>query len=188
MKVNALGTKTIETERLLLRKFTPDDADDMFNNWASDPDVTRYLTWPTHNCVDGTKWVLSMWIPQYEDGKVFNWAIYYKETDEVIGNISVVQLDEGIESADIGYCLGKAFWGKGIMPEALKAVINFLFDEVGLNRIAAGHDVNNPKSGRVMEKAGMKKEGVLRQAGKNNTGICDVVHYSILKADRDALK
>lgn len=188
MKVNALGTKTIETERLLLRKFTPDDADDMFNNWASDPDVTRYLTWPAHNCVDGTKWVLSMWIPQYEDGKVFNWAIYYKETDEVIGNISVVQLDEGIESADIGYSLGKAFWGKGIMPEALKAVINFLFDEVGLNRIAAGHDVNNPKSGRVMEKAGMKKEGVLRQAGKNNTGICDVVHYSILKADRDALK
>ncbi len=82
---------------------------------------------------------------------------------------------------DIGYCMGKAWWGNGIMPEALRAVIEYLFEEVGLNRVAACHDVNNPKSGRVMQKAGMSKEGVLRAAGRNNQGICDEVWYSIIK-------
>ena len=84
----------------------------------------------------------------------------------------------------MGYCMSRAFWGRGIMPEALKAVMAYLFDEVGLNRIAACHDANNPKSGRVMEKAGMKREGVLRQAGKNNMGICDEVWYAAIKSDR----
>ena len=85
--------------------------------------------------------------------------------------------------ADVGYCIGKAYWGRGIMPEALKAVIKYLFEEVGLNRIAACHDVNNPKSGRVMDKAGMKLEGIWRRAGKNNLGICDEVWHSIIRAE-----
>ena len=70
------------------------------------------------------------------------------------------------------------------MPEALRAVINYLFEEAGMNRIAATHDRNNPKSGRVMEKAGMKYEGILRQAGLNNQGVCDEVWYSILRCER----
>ena len=69
------------------------------------------------------------------------------------------------------------------MPEALRAVIAYLFEEAGLNRVAACHDVNNPKSGRVMQKAGMTREGVLRAAGRNNQGICDEVWYSILKSE-----
>ena len=70
------------------------------------------------------------------------------------------------------------------MPEALNAVMDYLFDVVGLNRIATCHDVNNPKSGRVMEKAGMKQEGILRAAGKNNLGICDEVWYAMIRNDR----
>ena len=70
------------------------------------------------------------------------------------------------------------------MTEALKAVMDFLFDEVGLNRVAACHDPNNPASGRVMEKAGMKYEGILREAGKNNTGICDEVWHSMIRSER----
>ena len=71
------------------------------------------------------------------------------------------------------------------MPEALKAVLDYLFDTAGMNRVAACHDVNNPKSGRVMEKAGMKKEGVLRQSGKNNQGICDAVWHAMVRIDRE---
>lgn len=113
-----------------------------------------------------------------------NRAIEYKQTGRVIGSIAVVRLDDSVDSADMGYCMSRAMWGNGIMPEALKTAIAFLFDEVGLNRIAAYHDSRNPKSGRVMEKVGMKREGILRQAGRNNQGICDEVWYSMLRSDR----
>jgi len=108
----------------------------------------------------------------------------YKDNGKVIGNISVVKLNESAESADMGYCMSRSYWGNGLMPEALKAVMDYLFDEVGLNRVAACHDVNNPKSGRVMEKAGMKQEGILRAAGRNNLGICDEVWRAMISSDR----
>ena len=183
--MNRTGTQTIETRRLTLRRFRPEDAEPMFRNWASDPEVTRFLTWPPHASAGVTAQLLENWIGRYGDGGFFNWAIEWKETGEVIGNISVVKLDAEKESADMGYCMGKAWWGRGIMPEALRAVEDYLFDTVGLKRIAACHDVNNPKSSRVMAKAGMKKEGVLRGAGKNNLGICDEAWYAILKSDRE---
>ncbi len=184
--LNKTGTQTLETHRLILRRFRIEDAEDMFNNWASDPEVTKFLTWPTHQNMDTTSWVLNDWIPRYEDGGYFNWAIEWKETGRVIGGIAVVRLEEAIGEAEIGYNLGRAFWGKGIMPEALRAVMDYLFDTAGVNRICAGHDVNNPKSGRVMEKAGMKKEGIRRGGGINNQGICDVACYALLRSDRTA--
>ena len=184
--LNKTGTRTLETHRLILRRFRIEDAEDMFNNWASDPEVTKFLTWPTHQNIDVTRWVLNDWIPRYEDGGYFNWAVEWKETGRVIGGIAAVRLEEAIGEAEIGYNLGRAFWGKGIMPEALRAVMDYLFDTAGVNRICAGHDVNNPKSGRVMEKAGLKKEGVRRGGGINNQGICDVACYALLRNDRTA--
>ena len=183
--MNKLGTKRIETERLILRRFVIEDAEDMYNNWASDTEVTKFLTWPTHPSVDITSMLLQDWISKYEDGGYFNWVIELKETGRAIGNISVVRLKEEIEAAEIGYCMSRTYWGQGIMPEALRAVMDFLFDEVGLNRVAACHDANNPKSGRVMDKAGMKQEGVLRRAGRNNLGICDKVWHAAIKDDRN---
>ena len=184
--MNKTGTQRIETHRLILRPFRAEDAEDMYNNWASDPEVTRYLTWPTHRSVEVTRRVLEDWIPRYEDEGYFQWAIERKEVSGVIGSIAVVKLDEETESAEIGYCLSRAFWGRGIMPEALRAVMDYLFDTVGLNRIAAYHDANNPKSGRVMVKAGMKREGILRGARKNNAGVCDEVRYALLRDEREA--
>ena len=182
--IHKTGTQRIETRRLTLRPFTLEDAEDMFAGWASDPEVTRFLTWPTHTGVEVSCAVLRDWTSRYADGGYFNWAVEWKETGRVIGNIAVVKLDEEKEAADMGYCLGRAFWGRGIMPEALQAVMSYLFDTVGLNRVAACHDTNNPKSGRVMAKAGMKREGMLRGAGKNNLGICDEVWYALLRGDR----
>lgn len=179
------GTQTIETDRLILRRFTIDDAEDMYNNWASDPEVTKFLTWPTHSSVEVSRYVLTDWVSHYGEGDFFNWAMELKENGQVIGNISVVEVKEKAEAADMGYCMGRAYWGRGLMPEALKAVMDYLFDVVGLNRVAACHDVNNPKSGRVMDKAGMKQEGILRGAGRNNQGICDEVWHSMIRSDRE---
>ena len=183
--MNKTGTRTIETHRLILRQFRTEDAREMFANWASDPEVTRFLTWPPHPNAEATRMLLETWTSRYGDGGYFNWAMEWKETGQVIGNISVVKLNESIESADMGYCMSRAFWGRGIMPEALRAVMDYLFDTVGLRRIAACHATGNPKSGRVMAKAGMKQEGILRAAGKNNQGICDEVWYAAIRSDRE---
>ena len=121
--MNKTGTKQIETHRLLLRPFQIEDAENMYSNWASDPEVTRFLTWPTHKSVDVSRRVLSDWIPLYEDGGYFNWAIEWKETGSVIGNIAVVRLDEEKGTVEMGYCLSRDWWGQGIMPEALRAVM-----------------------------------------------------------------
>lgn len=177
------GTVTIGTERLTLRRFTEEDAVKMYENWASDPEVTRFMTWPPHAAPEVTRAVIGSWIPEYENPSYYNWIIELKEIGEPIGSISAVKIDESVSSAEVGYCMGRKWWGRGIMPEALKAVTAFLFDEVGVNRVEATHDLNNPKSGRVMDKAGMKQEGILRQAGLNNQGICDKVVHAILKED-----
>ncbi|MCR5726223.1 MAG: GNAT family N-acetyltransferase [Lachnospiraceae bacterium] len=182
--MNKAGTQTVETDRLILRQFRIEDAEDMFENWASDPEVTKFLTWPPHTSVDITKGLLNEWVSRYEDDGYFNWVMELKENGKAIGNISVVNLNEKVESADIGYCMSRAYWGKGLMPEALKAVMDYLFDVIGLNRVAACHDANNPKSGRVMDKAGMKLEGILRSAGINNLGICDKVWHATIRSDR----
>lgn len=177
------GTKTLETDRLILRKFRVDDAEQMYRNWASDPEVAKFMTWPPHPDVDCTKSLIAEWISNYADASNYNWVIEWKKTGDVIGNISVPRLEEAVEGAEVGYCLSRAWWGQGIMPEALRAVITYLIEEVGMNRVAATHDRNNAKSGRVMEKAGMKYEGTLRAADRNNQGIGDKVYYAILKDD-----
>lgn len=179
--MNHKGTVRLETDRLILRQFKIEDAESMYHNWASDPEVTKFLTWPTHSDVSVSRCVLENWISRYAEPAFYNWGIELKATGELVGNISVVKVNEHVDGADIGYCMGRPWWGQGIMPEALGEVIVFLFDEVGANRVAATHDINNPKSGRVMDKAGMKQEGILRAAGRNNQGVCDEVWHAVLK-------
>lgn len=177
------GTQRIQTSRLILRRFVMEDAEAVFRNWANDKTVTTFLSWAPHESVEVTKQVLQDWISQYQKKDYYTWGIELKEAGEVIGVISIVRQNEKVNSAEVGYCMGTKWWGLGIMPEALKAIISYLFNEVGFNRIEGKHDRNNPKSGRVMQKAGMQYEGTLRQADKNNQGIIDVVWYSILKQD-----
>ena len=183
--LNHKGTKVIETERLILRPFTMADAEPMFRNWASDDAVTKHLTWPTHESVEVSRLVLADWTSHYPEHDFYQWAIVLKENGpEPIGNISVVGIDKKIDGATMGYCMSRAHWRKGIMAEALTALIAFLFDEVGFNRIEADHDIENPASGRVMQKAGMTFEGTARQGGRTNRGIVDICHWAILRSDR----
>jgi len=181
------GTQTIETSRLILRRAVRDDADSMFRNWASDPDVTKYLTWSTYDNVETAHKILDLWISEYANLDFYQWMIVPKDLGEPIGSISVVNQKETVEEAEIGYCIGSHWWHKGIMTEALTAVIAYLFTEVGMNRIAAKHDTNNPYSGGVMRKCGMVYEGTSRSSDRNNQGICDMVHYAILRSDWEKL-
>lgn len=180
-----LGTEYIETQRLILRRFVPEDAQAVFDNWASDDAVTKFLTWPSHKSVDISRMVLESWVAGYARKDFYQWAIVFKPCgDQPIGSISVVGLDEQICRAHIGYCIGKNWWHRGIMTEALGAVMDFLFDRVGMLRVDAAHDVNNPNSGAVMRNCGMKYEGTLRRTGINNTGICDMSWYGLLAEER----
>ena len=181
--MNHLGTKRIETARLILRPFVREDAGAMYRNWASDPEVTKFLSWPTYKSVDTAHEILDLWVPQYQDNTFYQWAIELKELGEAIGSISVVSHDDRVELAHIGYCIGKNWWGQGIMTDALDAVMTFLFDEVGVQRVESLHDTNNPASGAVMRKCGMKFEGTHRRSQWCNQGICDADWYAILKEE-----
>lgn len=182
--MNHCGTHMIETKRLLLRKLMVEDADAMFQNWASDKEVTKFLTWPAYTSLDTAIHILKEWTTSYEKPDFYQWAIVPKNLNEPIGSISVVSINEKTQMAEIGYCIGRPWWNRGITSEALSAVINFMFDQVGANRVQAKHDVNNPHSGLVMKKCGMKYEGTLRSADVNNQGVCDVSIYALLKSDR----
>ena len=183
--MNHQGTKRLETERLILRRGVKEDAGAMFRNWASDPEVTKYLTWPTHTSEEVSTAVLTDWVERCEKPDCYLWVIELKELGEIIGSISVVNTkDEKVQSAEIGYCIGRRWWHQGVMSEALKRVMDYLFDEVGVQRIEARHDPRNPHSGAVMRKCGMKYEGTHRRADWNNQGVCDVAYYALLQDER----
>lgn len=179
------GTQRIETDRLILRRYVIEDADAMYKNWASDSEVTKFLTWQPHSSVDVSRGIIENWLKEYSDEKYYQWAIVLKDNgNEPIGDISVVHMKEDISMVHIGYCLGRAWWRRGIMSEALKAVMDFMFDTVEVNRVESRHDPMNPNSGKVMQKCGMKYEGTLRSADRNNQGICDACYYALLRSER----
>ena len=176
-----IGTVAMETERLLLRRFTEADAAPAFYNWTNDETVTEFLRWPTHRSQEITERVLKDWIAGYKRDDFYQWAIVLKEQgDEPIGTISVVGQNETLHSMQIVYCIGSKWWNKGIASEAFAAIIPILFNEVKVNRIEAQHDPENPGSGKVMEKCGLRYEGTLRQADSSNRGIVDAAIYSLL--------
>ncbi len=176
-----LGTVTIETSRLILRRFTAEDATAMYENWAKDLEVTKYLTWAPHLSVAESEAVLAEWISLYENQNYYHWAITLKESPDIpIGSIGAVRVDDALNLAHIGYCIGRSWWNRGFTSEALTALIDFFLIKVGFNRVESRHDPNNPSSGRVMQKCGMIYEGTHQQADLSNRGICDSAWYGIL--------
>lgn len=180
MNLTHKGTVTLETERLILRRFTLEDAEAMFRNWASDPEVTKFLMWQPHADIEVSKAITNEWVCNYDSNSYYQWAIVHKNLEEPIGSIAAVKVDDAIKMVQIGYCIGKTWWRQGYTSEALTALIRFFFEEVGVNRIESRHDARNPNSGKVMLKCGLQYEGTLRQSDKNNQGICDASYYAIL--------
>lgn len=176
-----IGTIELQTDRLILRRLTLEDAEEMYRNWASDDEVTKYLTWRSHADVQETLAYLQHCVQGYQDLSFYQWGIELKDTHALIGNISVVRVEEEAERLELGWVIGRSFWGNGYTAEAGKEVLKVLFDRVEAKNIVARHDVNNPNSGRVMQKMGMKFGGISRQCATNNQGIVDCAYYSIAK-------
>mgnify|MGYP004512002771 CR=1 FL=1 len=179
-----LGTKELKTERLILRKFTINDAKDMYNNYGSDSKVSKYLAWNTHQSIKDSILYIKGVLKQYKSDSTYCWGVFLKPDNVLIGAISVIDLDVKNQTAEIGYCYGSKWWGNGYATESFKRVIQFLFDEVSVETIYADHCLSNLASGKVMEKCGLKKEGILRKRMYDKEGILnDLVSYSILKGE-----
>jgi len=150
------GTPVLKTKRITLRKFKINDAENVHKNWAASEEVAKYTLWkPVSNFNDTVAYV-SYWIRCYENPKHMHWAIVLNDIDEVIGSISVSDINAYKRTCNIGYTVGKEFWNKGIATETLKMVLHYLTNYIGFKIIYGFYDVRNTASGRVMEKANMK--------------------------------
>jgi ribosomal-protein-alanine N-acetyltransferase len=177
---------TLETPRLILRRLTMDDAGDIFS-YSSDPEVARYVLWDAHRTIHDSRQFIRFIQHQYRADEPSTWAIVLKQTGRVIGTIGYMWWNIENRSAEVGYSLARAYWGYGIMPEALSAVLRFGFERMRLHRIEAQHAVENGASGRVMQKCGMRYEGVLRGRLYCKNAFLDVALYAILEEDWRAM-
>jgi len=181
------GTVTLETKRLILRRFEKGDLEQIYHNCWSDPDVWKWTNYEPMDSIDDVITLNNIftdfWFSKYEKLDCYNWAIQLKSSGEVIGRIQGVKVDERISQVEFAYELGQNWWNQDFMTEAVKAVIGFFFNEVGFNRIYASHAHENPASGKVMQKCGMVYEGTAHQMVRCNNGMFDMVNYAILADD-----
>ena len=169
--MKAIGTQMLQTERLILRRFVESDAEAMFQNWASSAENLTYVTWDPHPDVEVTRNSIRNWVASYVNPNYYKWAICLKENpEEVIGDISIVA--------------GKKYWGRGMMTEALKAVLDFCFTQAGFQKVRARYASLNPASGRVMEKAGMSYLKTIANGVERKDYVADLIYYQISREDK----
>lgn len=173
---------SLETDRLLLRKLTPSDAEAIYA-YGSDPTVSEFVTWPTHQSIEDTQQFLDIILSLYESNQAVFWGIELKEEKRLIGTINYVSWQQNHHVGEIGYVLAQPYWRKGYMTEAAKQVIQFGFERMKLERVQAKCDVQNSGSENVMQKAGMSFEGTLRKLLYIKGVQRDVKMYAITKSD-----
>ncbi len=173
---------TLITERLILRKITLMDARDMFSYSRLD-EVTRYLLWDAHPNEEYTQSYVAYLQERYAAGDFYDFAVVLKETDAMIGTVGFTSFDLPNRSAEVGYVISPYHQGKGYATEALKRLIAFGFDDLGLSRISAVCMKGNTASLRVMEKCGLKREGLLRSAVLAKGEMRDVHLSAITEKD-----
>ncbi|MCT7973164.1 GNAT family N-acetyltransferase [Laspinema olomoucense] len=177
---------TLESDRLMLRKMSLEDAPDLFE-YASDPEVAKYTTWPPHQSLEDSHIFLNSIVEKYQTQENWDWGIIHKSDCKLIGTCGLVNRVQAHHHAEIGYALARPYWGQGYMPEAVKAVVAFGFQETDLNRIEGRCKLSNHASARVMEKIGMKFEGILRQQMFIKGSFHDMKLYAILREDWENL-
>ena len=167
------------TPRLTLRRMLVSDTEDMYE-YASRQDVTKYLAWYPHSSRDYTREYLQYLGGRYAAGMFYDWAVVYEPDCKMVGTCGFTSFNCSSDIAEVGYVLNPEYWGKGIATEALSRVLQFGFEELGLNRIEAKFIQGNDRSRRVMEKVGMSFEGILRESmmvkgSYMNIGICSIL-------------
>lgn len=181
--------RTIETERLIIRGFKESDLSD-FNEYAKNPNVGPNAGWPAHKSLEESNKILHEYFMK-EDNEDEVSAIVYKETGKVIGSIGL-EADEVRTAPDswvLGYVLSEDYWGRGLMTEAVKAVLEYVFEDKGAEIVNVAHFDFNIRSKRVIEKCGFKYEGTLRRFKKLFDGrIVNECFYSMLKSEYEELR
>ncbi len=163
----------IETERLVLRLPSVADAEAIFTSYAQNEEVTRYLVWQPHKHIQETKDFLAGCVAAWKKDTRFPYNVTIKETGAVAG---MIEIRLNSFKADVGYVLSPQFWGKGLATEALRSLVEWALNQTSIYRIWALCDVDNPASARVLEKAGMQREGLLRR---------QIIHPNISDEPRD---
>jgi ribosomal-protein-alanine N-acetyltransferase len=150
----------LETKRLRLRKPVLQDADVIFREYAQDPEVTKYLTWRPNRSIEETREFMHSRLKAWEQAKSFEWVITRKRDGQILGTAGF-RIDG--HKAEMGYVLARAYWSNGYMTEAVRALVNWAIKEPEIYRVWSVCDVENLRSARVMENAGMSREGILRR-------------------------
>jgi ribosomal-protein-alanine N-acetyltransferase len=177
----------LQTERFILRRMLPEDADDMYE-YAHDAQVTEYLTWSPHQNKGYTRDYLLYIKGRYRVGDFFDWAIVCKDTGKMIGTCGFTRFDYANNCGEIGYVVNPSYQGQGIATEVCAKIIEFGFCRLELNRIECKYMVGNEASRRVMEKNGMMFEGIQREKMLVKGQYRDIGICSLLKSDFDKNK
>lgn len=173
---------TLQTQRLLLRPMRVSDTDDMYE-YAKDPEVTRYLLWRPHTCREYTRSYLEYLAGRYRLGAHYEWAMIHRESGRMIGTCGFAGIDCPNSCAELGYVLNPDFRGQGLVVEAARCVMDFAFNTLGLHRIEARYMIENLASRRVMDKLGMRFEGVARSSLLVKGLYRDIGKCAILKEE-----
>lgn len=174
----------LETERLILREWTPADAEDLYE-YARDPDVGPHAGWKPHEDVRESRKIIDELFRSNE-----TWALVEKESGRIVGSIGLEQdkYRPEIRSREMGYSLGKAYWGRGYMTEAAKRLIHYAFEELKLEILMIRTGDANLRSRRVIDKCGFTYEGTLRRAYRLYDGrLREVRCYSMLREEFEEL-
>ena len=178
-----IGTKTIETDRMILRRFEYSDNEFMRKNWISNEKIQSLYSEPVYETEEAVKELLDMYIGSYEKDDYYRWAIIDKVTKECIGQIAYFLVDNKNHFAEIEYCIGEEYQCKGLATEATKAVIAYGFDKINLHKVQICTKTINAPSKRVMEKCGLIYEGTLRDYFYMNGQYVGRLFFSILREE-----
>ncbi len=178
---------TINTDRLSLRWITADDVDDFYAIY-SNPEVMRYWSTPPLPDKSAASKLISEIRRGFERHQMLKWGIALRADDKLIGSVTLFHLEFEHRRAEIGYALGRDYWGQGYMGETLTAVLNYAFDVLEFHRIEADVDPRNAASVRTLERLGFQREGYLRERWQVSGEIQDAYFYGLLRPEWEALK
>ncbi len=180
------GTQTIETERLILRKFKYSDDDAMLRNWVADEKIQSLYSEPIYSTKAEVKQLLDRYISSYEKDDYYRWAVIDKITNQCIGQIAYFLVDSKNNFAEIEYCIGSEFQCKGFATEATRAVVEFGFESINLHKVQICTKTINVPSKRVIEKCGFTYEGTLRDYFYMNGQYVGRLYFSMLREEYEA--
>ena len=173
--------KELRTENLILRKVRREDAPLYFERFGSREAVTRYMLFMPHESLADSVEAVEKVLRRYETGRCYRWAIALTEDNSIIGIIELLKFDEETGTCSFAYMIGDEFWGKGYGTQALKAALDFGFEQMELNAVEADHMAANPASGAVMRKAGMAYVRTDEGKYQKNGCIYDAIVYRITR-------